>query len=182
MHAAGEVRIIAGQWKRTPIPIVDAPGLRPTPNRLRETVFNWLGQRLDGLRVLDLFAGSGALGFEAASRGADSVTLVETHRGAVLAMERLKAKLAATSIHVVAKDAMQVLASPPSAGFDLVFLDPPFGHGWHERVAERLAVHLAPAARIVVEDDKHHTQWPGADLLKHTQAGKVHHHLFVMQE
>jgi 16S rRNA (guanine(966)-N(2))-methyltransferase RsmD len=179
---AGEIRIIAGQWKRTPIAVVDAPGLRPTPNRLRETVFNWLGHRLDGLRVLDLFAGTGALGFEAASRGAQSVTLVETHRGALMGLEQLKRKLAATNITIMAKDAMQVLAAPVTSPFDLVFLDPPFGQGWHERIAPSLLPHLAPRARIVVEDDKQHDAWPKADLLKHTRAGKVHHHLFILQE
>ena len=77
---AHTIRIIGGDWKRTPLPVLDLDGLRPTPDRVRETLFNWLGQRLDGLRCLDLFAGSGALGFEALSRGAPRVVMVESDR------------------------------------------------------------------------------------------------------
>src|SRR5471030_3372874 len=88
-----QIRIIGGEWKRTPLPVVDLEGLRPTPDRVRETLFNWLGQDMTGQSCLDLFAGSGALGFEAASRGAARVVMVEKDRAAVAELERSRATL-----------------------------------------------------------------------------------------
>ena len=90
-----EVRLIGGQWKRSKLPVADHPGLRPTPDRVRETLFNWLGQDLSGWRVLDAFAGSGALGFEAASRGAASVVLLERDPGLVRSLQGIKTRLTA---------------------------------------------------------------------------------------
>ena len=124
------VHIIAGLWKRTPITVVDAPGLRPTPDRVRETVFNWLTFLYQGnwqdKRCLDLYAGSGALGFEAASRGAALVTMVEAHSPAVHQLEALRTKLQAQQIQIIRGDARVVAAKLASAEFDLIFLDPPF--------------------------------------------------------
>src|ERR1700737_5046173 len=101
---AHTIRIIGGDWKRTPLPVLDLDGLRPTPDRVRETLFNWLGQRLDGQRCLDLFAGSGALGFEAASRGAARVLMVERNARAAAQLRANQEKLAARSIEVVEAD------------------------------------------------------------------------------
>jgi 16S rRNA (guanine(966)-N(2))-methyltransferase RsmD len=141
----GRVRIIGGQYRRTPIPVIAAPGLRPTPDRVRETVFNWLGHllgTLEGIHVLDLFAGSGALGFEAASRGARRVVLVDNHPRAVAALQALKERLGAAAVEVVQADWRTATARLAPASFDLVFLDPPFGSGL-------LAPALAAARRIL---------------------------------
>jgi 16S rRNA (guanine966-N2)-methyltransferase len=127
-----QVRIIGGAWKRTPLPVLDALGLRPTPDRVRETVFNWINHLRDAnwadARVLDLFAGSGALGFEAASRGAAAVTMVDMHSPAVRQLEAIKDKLKATSVNILRGDALAVAQGMAARGqrFDLVFLDPPY--------------------------------------------------------
>ena len=121
-----EVRIIGGTWKRTRLPVVDRPGLRPTPDRVRETVFNWLGQSLPGWRCLDAFAGSGALGFEAASRGAAEVVLLDRDPGAAANLRATKARLGADTVQVERADALQWMARAPARSFDLVFVDPPF--------------------------------------------------------
>jgi 16S rRNA (guanine(966)-N(2))-methyltransferase RsmD len=121
-----EVRIIGGSWKRTKLPVVDRPGLRPTPDRVRETLFNWLGQTLDGRRCLDAFAGSGALGFEAASRGAGEVILLERDPAAAASLRATKTRLGAAMCQVERSDALQWMARAAEASFDLVFLDPPF--------------------------------------------------------
>ena len=122
----GKVRIIAGQWRRRQLPVMPIPGLRPTPDRVRETLFNWLSADLPGAACLDLFAGTGALGFEAASRGAQKVLMVE--RDADVA-EHLRAQvraLDAQTMQVVCADATQWVVNPPGC-FDLVFVDPPYG-------------------------------------------------------
>src|SRR5215217_1001462 len=118
-----QVRIIGGQWKRTRLDVPDRPGLRPTPDRVRETLFNWLGQTLAGWRCVDAFAGSGALGFEAASRGAASVVLVERDRQLCRKLIETKARLKAESVQVENADAIAWLARSAGAAFDLVFLD-----------------------------------------------------------
>ncbi len=139
------MRIIGGQYKRTPIPLPAVPGLRPTPDRVRETLFNWLAHLrpdTESLRGLDLFAGSGALGFELASRGAARVMLIERDARAVAALHALRAKLAATQIEIITGDALAVAARLPAASFDLVFLDPPFA-------ADLLRSALAAASRLL---------------------------------
>jgi 16S rRNA (guanine(966)-N(2))-methyltransferase RsmD len=130
--ARGALRIVGGRWKRTVIPIIDARGLRPTPDRVRETVFNWLahacGGTLDGLSAVDLFAGSGALGIEAASRGAAPVLLLEQNSAALAALHAVKARLDAEDLEIRGGDALKVGAQLRRDGraFDLVFVDPPF--------------------------------------------------------
>jgi 16S rRNA (guanine(966)-N(2))-methyltransferase RsmD len=121
-----EVRLIGGQWRRSKLPVADRPGLRPTPDRVRETLFNWLGQDLTGWRVLDAFAGSGALGFEAASRGAAEVVLLE--RDAVLAasLRASQQRLKAETLRVLGADALAWMARATPGAFELVLLDPPF--------------------------------------------------------
>ena len=138
-----EVRVIGGRWKRSKLPVADAPGLRPTPDRVRETLFNWLGQDLSGWRCLDAFAGSGALGFEAASRGADEVVLLERDRRQARCLTESAQRLKADQIRVEAVDAMAWMARCPPASFELVFIDPPFD-------AALVDPALALAARLVV--------------------------------
>lgn len=122
-----EVRIIGGLWKRTKLAVPELEGLRPTPTRVRETLFNWLGQDLTGLRCLDVFAGTGALGLEAASRGASEVVLVEQEAGLVRALSTVVTRLKAGGIRVERGDGVSALRQRNGQGWDLVFLDPPFG-------------------------------------------------------
>lgn len=138
-----EVRIIGGQWKRTKLPVSDVPGLRPTPDRVRETVFNWLGQNLSGWRCLDAFAGSGALGFEAASRGAADVVLIERDRKLAAGLAAVKQRLDAGQLRVENADALHWMARCPAASFELVFIDPPFD-------ATLMGPALAAAVRLLV--------------------------------
>ena len=130
----------------------DRPDLRPTPDRVRETLFNWLGQSLDGLACLDLFAGSGALGFEAASRGATRVVLVEQDRAVFDLLQKTRDQIGARQAEVVLDDAFAYLKR--AQAFDVVFLDPPFGQNALPAALAGLAQRLAPAARIYVEAER----------------------------
>jgi 16S rRNA (guanine966-N2)-methyltransferase len=173
-----EVRLIGGQWKRSKLPVADAPGLRPTPDRVRETLFNWLGQDLTGWRVLDAFAGSGALGFEAASRGAGEVVLLE--RDAVLArsLAASKARLHAQALEVHATDALAWMASAAHGRFDLVLLDPPFDAGLHGPATAAAARLIEPGGWLYVESDRQLAPPPAFEAHRHLQAGAVHAHLW----
>ena len=138
-----EVRIIGGQWKRTKLPVPDKPGLRPTPDRVRETLFNWLGQDLSGWHCIDVFAGTGALGFEAASRGAAPVLLVEQDPHLAELLRATQHKLQAADVRVQRGDGLAVLASVAPGSFDLVFLDPPFdADAWDRALAGAVHAHL----------------------------------------
>jgi 16S rRNA (guanine966-N2)-methyltransferase len=147
---SGRVRIIGGQWRSRRIAFPERPGLRPTPDRVRETLFNWLGQDLAGLACLDLFAGSGALGFEAASRGAARVVMVENDRETLAALEASRRALGATRVEIVAADALDFLARA-SGPYDAVFLDPPFRQNAVPEVLARLPRRLAGGARVYIE-------------------------------
>ena len=138
-----EVRVIGGTWKKSKLPVADRPGLRPTPDRVRVTLFNWLGQTLAGWRCVDAFAGSGALGFEAASRGAAEVVLLERDPVLVASLTATRQRLGAEAVRIERADALQWLARTAAASFDVVFLDPPFD-------SPLLAPALAAAARVVV--------------------------------
>jgi 16S rRNA (guanine966-N2)-methyltransferase len=173
---AHEVRIIGGQWKRSKLPVVDRPGLRPSPDRVRETLFNWLGQDLTGWRCLDAFAGTGALGFEAASRGAARVVLVEKDRVALAELERSRAALGATQVEIVAGDADDFIARE-RAGFDVVFLDPPFRQNALPAVLAKLPPRLQPGARVYVESDAPVAVPPPWTELKRARAGQVSYQL-----
>ncbi len=181
-----QVRIIGGRWKRTPLLVPDIEGLRPTPDRVRETVFNWLGQKLDGKRCLDLFAGTGALGFEAASRGAARVVSVEPARAAAAAIRQTIAKLDARMIELHQADAMAVLGALERANerFDLVFLDPPFRAGWLDRVLPLVVPLLAPEGAIYAESesalDVSQLATQGLHLEREGSAGQVHYHLLTL--
>lgn len=147
----GKVRIIAGRLRGSKLDVRDAPGLRPTADRVRETLFNWLQPQLAGARVLDLFAGSGALGFEAASRGAGWVQLVERDPVQAHALREAAARLQADNLHVHAGDALEHLRAAPQAPFDVVFVDPPFDAGLHQPALALLPPWLAPQAWVYVE-------------------------------
>ncbi len=146
------VRIIAGKWRGRRLPVADSPGLRPTGDRVREMLFNWLQGRVQGRRVLDLFAGSGALGLEAASRGAASVVLVERQPALATHLQRLVDDLGA-EVEVVRADALRWLRTAPPRPFDLVFLDPPFSAGlWPEALnCLQAPGWLNEGARVYVE-------------------------------
>lgn len=190
---AQQVRIIGGQWKRTPLSVLDAEGLRPTPDRVRETTFNWLNHLLDGnwnnVRCLDLFAGTGALGFEAASRGASSVTMVEGNPSAVRQLETVKAKLNAEQVTVRRGDALTVATSLASraadAGsrFDLIFLDPPYHHDWLAKILPLCARLLADGGLVYAESElalegEMPLEWlVGWDVIRADKAGMVFYHL-----
>ncbi len=173
-----EVRLIGGQWKRSKLPVADRPGLRPTPDRVRETLFNWLGQDLSGWRVLDAFAGSGALGFEAASRGAAEVLLLERDPALVASLNASRQRLRAATLRVERADAAAWMAAAPAASFDLVLLDPPFDAGL-------LPAALAAAARLVreggfvyAESGEDLAAWPEAlRPYRQARAGAVHFRL-----
>jgi 16S rRNA (guanine966-N2)-methyltransferase len=148
--AVGQVRIIGGQWRNTKLAVPQRPGLRPTSDRVRETLFNWLMPKLPGAQVLDLFAGSGALGLEALSRGAGGATLIEKDAGLSQAISTVATRLQA-SASVLNTDALAWLARPPQQRFDLVFVDPPFADGLWEQVLAGLPAHLAEDAWLYLE-------------------------------
>ena len=147
---AGRIRIVGGAWRSRFIGVPSRPDLRPTPDRVRETLFNWLGQDLTGQACLDLFAGSGALGFEAASRGAQRVVMVESDRGTISTLRASRAALNAERVEIVPGDAFAFLSNSKER-FDLVFLDPPFRQNALSAVLEALPPRLAPGARVYLE-------------------------------
>jgi 16S rRNA (guanine966-N2)-methyltransferase len=180
-----EVRIIGGLWKRSPLPVANKTGLRPTPSRVRETLFNWLGQDLRGLRCLDAFAGSGALGFEAASRGAAEVVLVEQDSALLAALSRVKTRLKADTVRVERGDGVVALRQRAALGLDVVFLDPPFAEGQND---DLMRAALAAAAQAINSDGLVYLEAPrpwldtelaplGLALHRQGKAGQVAFHL-----
>ncbi|HVZ44559.1 MAG TPA: 16S rRNA (guanine(966)-N(2))-methyltransferase RsmD [Ramlibacter sp.] len=176
-----EIRIVGGRFKRTRLAVADKPGLRPTPDRVRETLFNWLGQDLAGWRCVDAFAGTGALGFEAASRGAAQVLLVEQDSQLVDALRAVQARLKADGVRVVRGNALTQLAALPGASVDLVFLDPPFDAPLIEKALTACVQALAPEGLVYLESP---AEWSderlkplGFERLRHLKAGQVHAHL-----
>lgn len=170
------IRIIGGRWRSRILHFPDVPGLRPTPDRVRETLFNWLGQRLDGWRCLDLFAGSGALGFEAASRGAAEVVLVERDAKALAALRENVLKLdAAERVRIQPADARSYLDGA-CGNFDLILLDPPFGAGLLPGILSLAATRLAPGGRIYAESGNppEVESAAGLSVLRRSRAGLSH--------
>ena len=187
-QASHQVRIIGGDWKRTPLTVIQAEGLRPTPDRVRETVFNWLNhvfnRQWDRLSCLDVFAGSGALGFEAASRGAAKVTMFETFPAAFAQLEQTKQKLKAEQIQLQRGDALVLLKSLISKveKFDVIFLDPPFNIGLLERVLPLCLELLASNGVLYVESEQAFetlsaTETARWQVVRQDKAGNVHFHL-----
>lgn len=184
-NAPHEVRIIGGQWKRSKLPVPHKPGLRPTPDRVRETLFNWLshlaGGDLTGWRCMDVFAGTGALGLEAASRGAAAVLLTEQDAQLVSQLQTTATRLKAENVQIRKADGLQVLKTLTPASVDLVFLDPPFGAQLFEAALDRSVAALAPQGVIYLEaptiwHDDSLARW-GLQLHRHLKAGAVHAHL-----
>ena len=181
-RAPGEVRIVGGRWKRTRLPVLERPGLRPTPDRVRETLFNWLGQDLTGWRCVDVFAGTGALGLEAASRGAAEVLLIERDGALVQQITRLAERLQATGVRVRRGDGVAQLAQCAPGSLDLVLLDPPFDAGPLFLPALQAAARaLAPSGRIYLEAPQRWTPERLAPLglacQRYLKAGASHAHL-----
>jgi 16S rRNA (guanine966-N2)-methyltransferase len=193
--AQHQVRIIGGAWKRTPLPVLDALGLRPTPDRVRETVFNWINHQMPGdwdtTNVLDLFAGSGALGFEAASRGAASVTMIDNHSPSVRQLEANRDKLKAANVTIVRADALVLARDLATRGqrFDVIFLDPPYQQ---DLLAQSLPlcpallkegglVYAEAEAPLSVDGDEAPEWLAGWDIVRSDKAGMVYFHLLKLQ-
>lgn len=185
-----EVRIIGGLWKKTRLPVADMPGLRPTPDRVRETLFNWLaslagvgGGLLPGWYCIDAFAGTGALGFEAASRGASSVLLCEQESSLIDKLKAMQSKLAATAIRVERGHGVTALERAVPGTLHAVFLDPPFEQAaLYEPALKAAARALRPDGVVYLEAAR---LWDEAELallglapFRHLKAGSVHAHLF----
>jgi 16S rRNA (guanine966-N2)-methyltransferase len=170
------VRIVGGVWRSRRIRVPARPNLRPTPDRVRETLFNWLGQDLGGLLCLDLFAGSGALGFEAASRGAARVVMVESDRATRAALAQSCSALGASQVEIVAGDALDFLARSRER-FDVVFLDPPFRQNAVPELLARLPPRLAPGGRVYVEGAAAVQAAAPWRELKRARAGQVSYQL-----
>lgn len=182
---AGEIRIIGGQWRRTRLAVAHQPGLRPTPDRVRETLFNWLGQDLTGWHCLDAFAGTGALGLEAASRGAASVQLVEQDAALVAQLQNLCQRLQASMVQLRRGDGIAQLRQCPAGSLDLVLLDPPFDSALFLPALQAAVPTLKPEGYIYLEAP---TTWDaaaleplGLALHRHLKAGAVHAHLLRLQ-
>lgn len=184
-----EVRIIGGQWKRTRLPVADKPGLRPTPDRVRETLFNWLaslagvgGGELPGWHCLDAFAGTGALGLEAASRGAASVLLCEQDADLIAQLQKAKAKLSADAVRIERGNGVTALERVPAGSLQLVLLDPPFENpALYEPALRAAARALHPDGAVYLEAPR---LWADDELaalglagFRHLKAGAVHAHL-----
>jgi len=174
------VRIIGGKWRRRILHFPDSEGLRPTPDRVRETLFNWLGQDLAGLTCLDLFAGSGALGFEAASRGAARVVMVENSPKVVAALAENARLLDADSrLEIVRADAVKFASSLRAGGFrfDVLFLDPPYKQGWLDRLSPLLADLLVDEGVLYVEAERVLESCGDWRTVRNGRAGQVFYHL-----
>ena len=179
----GEIRIIGGLYKRSKLPVADRPGLRPTPDRVRETLFNWLGQDLSGWRCADVFAGTGVLGFEAASRGASEVFICEQDPVLVDKLKALQLKLKATMVRVERGDGVSLLRRLVPGSMQLVFLDPPFESAFFEAAIKAAGQAISDTGFVYLEAPK---PWTDAELSelgvkvhKFGKAGAVHFHLLV---
>lgn len=174
--ANNSVRISAGEWRSRLLKFPDVDGLRPTPDRVRQTVFNWLGQELIGLNCLDLFAGTGVMGFEALSRGAMKVVLIEKSRLAYQALMENKTSLKAGNAHILNMDALQFLASNNEA-FDVIFLDPPYHQAWLDKVLPLIKSSLAKDGLVYVEAEYGLQDTEEWQVVKQGKAGNVFYHL-----
>jgi 16S rRNA (guanine966-N2)-methyltransferase len=177
------VRIIAGEWRGRRLPVLDVSGLRPTGDRCRETLFNWLQADIEGADCADIFAGSGALGFEAASRGARSVVLVEKHSVVVSSLDRNVNLLRARQVHVHQGDALEWLARARPDSLDIVFVDPPFDEGLILKCTELLdRMHCVRAGGFVYVEEPATREplapGPEWELWKERKIGEVRMQLF----
>ena len=168
-----KLRIIGGEWRSRIITFPDEQGLRPTTDRVRETLFNWLGQTLEGKTCLDLFGGSGALGFEAHSRGARGVTMIERHPKIFTALRENAAKLQATRMTLVQDDALAWLGRTRDV-YDVIFLDPPFQSGLLEKLLPLLSTHLSAEGVAYIESGTPLIAPDGMQLIRDSRAGQVY--------
>jgi len=181
---AGKVRIIAGKWRSRKLDVIDAADLRPTPDRVRETLFNWLSAYIEGATCLDLFAGSGILGFESLSRGAATVTMVDTNPAVVKLLQTQATKLGADGADILCADALGWLKAN-SRQFDIVYLDPPFSKKQLGNVMAQLlnCGTLHQGSLVYIESDGEFTdEDPRLRVLKQSKAGVVHFKLFEYSE
>lgn len=171
-----QVRIIGGEWRSRIIYFPKMAELRPTPGRMRETLFNWLGQTLEGKTCLDLFAGSGALGFEALSRGAKQVVMVESNRAIYTALNDNAQRLATNNLAIHLEDARQFLMRS-AAKYDVIFLDPPFNTTDIPTLIAQAKLCLGEDGKIYLESALRFEQFVGFDLVRHKKAGRVNSYL-----
>lgn len=171
-----QVRINAGVWRSRVLKFPDAAGLRPTPDRVRQTLFNWLGQDLTGKTCLDLFAGTGALGFEALSRHARQVTMLELAKLPYQALLQNQRLLAASGAEIRQGDAQQFLAQNQQR-FDVIFCDPPYHQGWLDKLLPLLPAHLAEHGWLYVEAEYALKSGPDWQVVKAGKAGQVFYHV-----
>jgi len=176
-----EVRIIGGLLKRTKLPVADKPGLRPTPDRVRETLFNWLGQDLTSWRCLDAFAGTGALGIESASRGAAAVLLVENDATLVTQLKRIVEQLKLTGVQVLRGDGLSALKQAAPASLEVIFLDPPFDADVFAAAVQAAGQAVSASGFVYLEAPTRWTdallQTAGLQVYRYLKAGAVHAHL-----
>lgn len=175
------MRIIGGEYRRRLIEFPDAAGLRPTPDRVRETLFNWLGQTLHGKRCLDLFAGSGALGFEAASRGAEQVVMVENDSAAFRALQANARKLGSANVAQYHADGLEFVLQAHGQ-FDVIFLDPPFLSDYLPRLLPLLPGKLTPGGVVYVESGATFEPDENWRTVKRAKAGKVCYQLLKPEQ
>lgn len=181
---SGRVRIVGGQWRSRIISFPFHADLRPTPDRVRETLFNWLGQDLTGLKCLDLFAGSGALGFEAASRGAEQVVMVESNSSVFKGLSDNKSKLKAEQVELIKMDA-GVFLTVDTREFDVVFLDPPYRLDILPKIVPLLPSHLSKDGQVYLEAERFNDidqlllHW---QIRRKTKAGKVNSYLIELEQ
>jgi 16S rRNA (guanine966-N2)-methyltransferase len=176
-----KLRIIGGDMRSRVISFPDVPGLRPSPDRVRETLFNWLGQTLYGRTCLDLFAGSGALGFEAASRGAERVEMVEINSTACRALQDNINKLGCANVFVHAQDGLE-FASRDNRRYDVIFLDPPFQSDYLPRLLEILPQRLSEHGVVYVESGAAIDVPSPWRVVKSGKAGQVHYQLLQIAQ
>ena len=182
----GEIRIIGGLYKRSKLPVPNHPGLRPTPDRVRETLFNWLGQDLTGWRCADVFAGTGALGFEAASRGASEVLLCEQDPALVLQLQNVQARLKADTVRIERGDGLSALKRLDAGSMQLVLIDPPYESNLFEPALKAAAQAISPTGLVYLEAPR---AWLDDELTplglrvhRSGKAGAVNFHLLAKNE
>ncbi|MEN6586842.1 MAG: 16S rRNA (guanine(966)-N(2))-methyltransferase RsmD [Sulfuricella sp.] len=176
MAKSNRVRIVGGVWRSRLLPFPDVPGLRPTPDRVRETLFNWLGQLMDGKTCLDLFSGSGALGFEAASRGARQVVMVERDTKVARSLRDNATTLHAENCELVVADALKFL-DKEMRRFDVIFVDPPYDLHLLPRVLPLLRDRLTGDGTVYAESDTTLDAGPEWQVWRSGSAGQVHYYL-----
>ncbi len=186
-NTRNQLRIIAGEWRGRKLPFADVEGLRPTPDRVRETLFNWLSPRMEGARCLDLFAGSGALGLEALSRGAGEVIMLDQHPKVIKQLQANLTLLTCDRAVVQQADVLSFLQQAPDKSFNVVFLDPPYRKNLLAPCCELLSKQawLAKGARVYLEIESDHPlpvlpdNW---ELVHSKKAGQVAYHLAIFSK